>query len=276
MKRMLSVFVIFCLSAIPVFGDGPKDLHVVPSIKIVGAETPIPYGELVQIDAEVTGKGDNIISEKYSWRVYDKDFNIKRARIEGKSVIFGSGVKKAKFLVTFVATYTFVDKDAEGKITGTETVVTDPTEVIVNIGDDKPVPPDPDVPDPDVPPTPPKPLPDSPLGLVQPSISAFDTMEAENKAVIAKIVGDNYNLIKNKIAGKKITSLAEAYKQLSELNGAGLRANKANFAEWNTWDQSIKKAVYDLYLAKKLTVLEDYIGAFAEIANSLTYSAEKK
>ena len=194
--------------------------------------------------------------------------------------MFGAGVKQAKFLGTLVATYTFVEKDAEGKITGVETVVTDPTEVIVNIDDDNPVPPvppnPPNPPGPDPEPPAPAPLPDSPLGIVQPSIDAYDAMKSPTKAVSAILIAENYNLVKNKIAGQEIKNLSEAYKQLSELNGKSLRNNKADFAEWNMWDQVIKKNVYDLYLAKKLVSIEDYIGAFAEIANSLSYAVEKK
>jgi hypothetical protein len=101
-------------------------------------------------------------------------------------------------------------------------------------------------------------------------------MKAPTKAVAAKLLADNYNLVKNKIAGQEIKTLKDAYTQLSELNGKALRENKADFAEWNAWDQVIKKIVYDLYLARKLVAIEDYIGVYAEIANSLTYAAEKK
>lgn len=279
MKKMLSAFTILLLMVVPVFGDGPKNLHVIPNTKIEGAENVIPYGELVQVTVKSDNNVPNLYKTTHSWKVYDENHKVKNVYTspDGKTLIFGAGIKKTKFLVVLDTTYTFVDKDDKGVITGVETISTGIDDAVVKIGEDDVVPPKPPGPGPDPePPLPPKPLPDSPLGLVKPSVDAFNLMKAPSKAVVAKLVADNYNLIKNKIAGQEIKTLKDAYAQLSELNGKALRENKADFAEWNVWDQTVKKSVYDLYLAKKLTVLEDYIGAYAEIANSLTYAAEIK
>lgn len=283
MKKTLSVVALLFATVFtfPAFADGPKGARILPNVKIEGAEVPVPYGELVQINVNAQDKVENLFSSKYSWKVYDNNYQPKKVYTsgDGKTIMFGAGIKKAKFLVVLDATYTFVDKDAEGKIVGVETLDTGISDVIVQIGDAEPPPPpdDPDnPPTPPTPPTPPKPLPDSPLGLVKPSVDAYKTMKSESRATVAKLVAANYANVKNRIAAQEIRTLKDAYAELSRLNGESLRANKADFAEWNAWDNAVKKGVYDLYLAKKLVAIEDYIGAYAEIADSLNYAAEIK
>lgn len=300
MKKTLSIFTVLLFMVVPVFstfGDGPKNAHVLPNVKIEGVDVAIPYGELVQVSVNAQDKVENLQNSIYSWKVYDENYRPKNVYVseDGKKLIFGAGIKKTKFLAVLSATYTFVDKDDKGAITSVETLTTGISEAIIKIGDDDIVPPPPPVPPtpptppvPPVPPNPPTPLPDSPLGLVVPSVEAYSIMKAPTKATAAKLIAKNYNLVKNRIAGKEITTLKEAYAQLSDLNGKALRGEfvdetgnkilkeKGDFAEWNAWDQVIKKNVYDLYMAKKLVALEDYIGTFAEVANSLTYASENK
>lgn len=151
MKKFLCTFLLLLC---PVFAYGAD--VVVPAQVIVGAENPIPLGELVSLSVSpISSKIDHLQASTYTWKIFEAGFQEKRAVNYNGGVFFGAGIKKASLLAVCTATHLYVVRDDKDKITEvvTKTVV---LTAKVNIGGKEPGPdpgPDPD-PEPEPGPTP--------------------------------------------------------------------------------------------------------------------------
>jgi hypothetical protein len=279
MKKALLGFLLSLVLCGSVFAAAPvKDDYVTPPVSIVGAEDPVPYGEMVQVQAVHKGEVPADLTDvHYDWKVFSGDTQTeKRVYVspDSKTVIFAAGIKKTKFLVVLNVTYTYIHKDKDGKIDNVQTRTSGIQNTYVTVGDKapEPIPPGPN-PTP-VPPTPtptPPVVPDTPLGLVKASVAAAAGMTSPTKTSAAQALAVVYNQVAADIEANKIATLGEAYKQLKDGNAKALASVNADLGEWQIWDDGLRRAVYKLYLDKKLTKVTDYPAVFREIAQSFSY-----
>jgi len=86
---------------------------VIPEQKIVGAEVPIPLGELVDLSiSPIQSTPKFLVSTTYSWKVFD-GYIEKRIRNYENGVFFGSGIQAKKLKVIVSITHLYVVKDNE-------------------------------------------------------------------------------------------------------------------------------------------------------------------
>ena len=112
MSNILSVLFLF-LFAFNVFS---QDKFALPNQNIVGAEQPIPLGELVDLSiSPIKDKVPNLDKVVVSWKIYDGDSE-KKFRSSGDGIFFGAGIKSKKLLVLASVSYLYKVKEGD-KIT---------------------------------------------------------------------------------------------------------------------------------------------------------------
>ena len=136
-KKSLFFLLVFCNFA---FAEN----FVVPEQKIVGAEIPIPLGELVDLSiSPIQSAPKFLVSTTYAWKVFD-GYTEKRIRNYENGVFFGSGIQAKRLKVIVSITHLYVVKDNEKLLeaaTRTNFISTD-----VFIGEQEPdTPPEPEV-----------------------------------------------------------------------------------------------------------------------------------
>ena len=105
-KKTLLFLLVFCNIA---FAEN----FIIPEQKIVGAELPIPLGELVDLSiSPVQSAPKFLVSTTYAWKVFD-GYTEKRIRNYENGVFFGSGIQAKKLKVIVSITHLYVVKDNE-------------------------------------------------------------------------------------------------------------------------------------------------------------------
>lgn len=152
--RYLAVCLL-CLWPLPAWATD----FVVPKQAIIGAEKPVPLGELVDLSlSPLAEKPPHLVSVSASWKVLDvAGGQEKRVRDYEGGVFFGAGIKKCKLKAIVAVTYLYAVKGDDGTV-GEVAVRTVFLMQDVQIGEDLPEP-DPEPgpnPDPEPGPNPPR------------------------------------------------------------------------------------------------------------------------
>jgi hypothetical protein len=243
--------------------------YVVPAQHIVGAENPIPLGELVDLTVSPVEKSPQYLqSTSYVWKVFEHGKE-KRAREYDGGIFFGAGIKARKLLVECAVTYLYLVKDGDGKVTdvATRTVI---LSTVVQIGEPGPTPPEPG-PNPPAPPLPPTPLPDGQFKLAQ---TAFDlaNQKITDPAVrpkAAKVVAQAMRGIASAVAAGTITTPEDVLKQTKQTQQSQLKQAGVDLNAVDAFGAALQDAVYGLYQQKKLNTAADFGAAWNEIATGL-------
>lgn len=274
--RTVLVVALMAFPSVSAFSQAP-DPYVAPPVTITGVDDqPVGFGEVVQLGVEKLSKvPDGLAVTQYSWKVFEQDGSgpvkeKKRVYIAaaGDTVVFGTGVKPRVFFVVVEANYLFLMKDKDGKILDAQMRNSGLVTAEVKVGVLPP-------PEPVIPPTPspaPKPVvvvPDGQFKLARVSYDGAMAVNELNRAVIAQGMGDNYIQIGKNLSSGKISSLGDAYKQLKENNDAIMQKNGGAVEDWGAWDAAVRKAVYQLYLDKRVVKTSDYGAAFNEVGTGL-------
>jgi len=100
-KKALLFLLIFCNLSL-------AENFIIPEQKIVGAELPIPLGELVDLSiSPVQSAPKFLVSTTYAWKVFD-GYAEKRIRNYENGVFFGSGIQAKKLKVIVAITHLYV------------------------------------------------------------------------------------------------------------------------------------------------------------------------
>lgn len=250
---------------------------VVPQqkIEVVGGE-PVAIGELIVVKvSDIGDRPKHLQSISYTWKIFDfEDENLKenhKIKIIGDEVVLGTGCAGKKVLAEVAISYLFVVKDT---LTISEIATkTNLLHKIIQVGDEKPEPPNPKPnPDPQ-----PEPLPNGKYGLAK---FAFETSIAkvDNKYLYkgASALAKSFASISAAIAAKKIISEREVLEKTLESNSKALDEAGVPSSMWQGWSLALQDKLFELYSVKKLASVEEYRIAWAEISTGLSALAGRE
>ena len=262
MNKILSLFVLFIFS-VAALG---QDKFPLPNQVIVGAEQPIPLGELVDLSiSPVKDQIPNLDKFVVSWKIYDGDTE-KKFRSSGDGIFFGAGIKSKKLLVLASISYLYKVKEGD-KITAAE-VKNVLLSTTLQIGDQV-------LPKPNVDPEKPA-IPDGgeklPAGRFNLSKIAYDNVyryvDASNRNG-AKIYANALDGVASSIAAGIYTEVEPILKATKEAGDNAFKENNIQTKGWNAFGEAMQDIIYDLYKNKKLVTVYDFRDAWAEMSLGL-------
>jgi hypothetical protein len=236
--------------------------------KILGAENPIPLGELVDLSLSPLPKLEHLAGSSYTWLVLDSDGTEKKFRPYENGIFFGAGVHPKKMKVLCAVSYLFILKKDEKQEAVVKTFFLTATVVI---GDPPPTPPGPGPgPTPPVPPGPTPPLPDGKFGLAKKVYELGARVPAADRKA-GSALASAYRGISAAIAAGTIKTPEDSLQKVKEANNAALQRIGVGKEGWIPFFTELQTIVFDLYASRKLNSVGDFAEAFNEIANGLEY-----
>lgn len=264
--KILYSLVIFLSFSLNVFAQK----FVIPDQKIVGAETPIPLGELVDLSvSSIKNPPQYLVETTYTWKVLD-GYTEKRVRPYDGGVFFGAGIQPKRLKAFVAVTYLYVVKEQDKIIESAARTSFLSTDVL--IGDEAP--PTPDVPTP----TPnPEPEPVFPEGKYNLSKFIYDitknkiNISKQDKAKQANALAKSFESIAAAIAAGTIDDQEDILKKTSEANRSAIQSVGGDKTKWEPAFIDIQEKLFGLYKDNKMTTKQDFASAWREIATGFKY-----
>lgn len=230
---------------------------VVPQQKIVGAEAPVPLGELVDLTiSPIKDPPKHFVSYSVAWKVFDGDKE-KRVREYQDGIFFGAGVVSKRMTALVAITYLYAVKDADKTTEITTKTVIISTPVI--IGEDPGPAPDPAAPDPV--------FPEAKYSLQKKAYSlAMTKVPAAIRKNTATAVAKSFEAMASAVAAGAIKEVDDLLKKTAESNRAAVGANKA---AWEPFFKEMQDTLYSLYEGKQMVTATDFAEAWREVAAGL-------
>ena len=253
-KKALFFFLVFCNLA---FAEN----FIVPEQKIVGAEVPIPLGELVDLSiSPIQSAPKFLVSTTYAWKVFD-GYTEKRIRNYENGVFFGSGIQVKRLKVIVSVTHLYIVKDNEKLL---ETAIrTNFISTDVFIGEQEPD-------------TPPEPEAEPEFGESKYQLSKFVYDGVKNiklsktdKIKQSTAIAASFDGIAAAIAAGTIGTLDEILKKTAESNKLALTKSGGDRTKWEPLFTEIQEKLFDLYKTNKMQTKEDFAIAWREISFGL-------
>jgi len=249
-KILFSVFAAVLISSSSLATD-----FVVPQQKIVGAEAPVPLGELVDLTVSpIKDPPKHFVSCSIAWKVFDGDKE-KRVREYQDGIFFGAGVVPKRMTALVAITYLYVVKEGDKTIEiATKTVIISSP---VIIGEDPG--PDPVAPEPS--------FPEAKYSLQKKAYSlAMSKVPAAIRKSTATAVAKSFEAMASAVAAGAIKEVDELLKKTAESNRAAVGANKA---AWEPFFKEMQDTLYSLYESKQMLTATDFAEAWREVAAGL-------
>jgi len=253
-KKSLFFLLVFCNFT---FAEN----FVVPEQKIVGAEVPIPLGELVDLSiSPIQSTPKFLVSTTYAWKVFD-GYTEKRIRNYENGVFFGSGIQAKRLKVIVSITHLYIVKENEKLLeaaTKTNFISTD-----VFIGEQEPdVPPEPGV--------------EPEFGESKYELSKFvyDNVKVlkiskSDKAKQSAAIATSFDSMAAAIAAGTISTLEDILKKTAESNKSALTKSGGDRTKWEPLFTEIQEKLFNLYKTNKMQTKEDFSIAWREISSGL-------
>lgn len=243
------------IAAVLLSGSSLATDFVVPQQKIVGAEAPVPLGELVDLTVSaIKDPPKHFVSYSVAWKVFDGDRE-KRVREYQDGIFFGAGVVPKRMTALVAVTYLYAVREGD-KATeiATKTVIIS-TPVV--IGDEAP--PEPVAPDPS--------FPEARYNLHKKSYSlAMSKVPAAARKAVSVNVAKSFESIASAVAAGAIVEVEDLLKKTTEANRAAVGANKAG---WEPFFKEIQEILYSLYEGKQMVTASDFAEAWREVSTGL-------
>ena len=230
---------------------------VVPQQKIVGAEAPVPLGELVDLTVSpIKDPPKHFVSCSIAWKVFDGDRE-KRVREYQDGIFFGAGVVPKRMTALVAITYLYVVKEGDKAIEITTRTVIISSPVI--IGEDPGPDPEPSAPEPS--------FPEARYNLQKKAYSlAINKVPAAIRKGSATAVAKSFESMASAVAAGAIKEVDELLKKTAESNRAAVGANKA---AWEPFFKEMQETLYSLYESKQMVTATDFAEAWREVAAGL-------
>ena len=253
-KKALFFFLVFCNLT---FAEN----FIVPEQKIIGAELPIPLGELVDLSiSPIQSAPKFLVSTTYTWKVFD-GYTEKRIRNYENGVFFGSGIQAKKLKVIVSVTHLYIVKENEKLLEAairTNFISTD-----VFIGEEEPSAPiEPEV------------EPEFGESKYQLSKFVYDgvkniKLSKSDRTKQCAAIATSFDGIAAAIAAGTIATLEDILKKTAESNKFALTKSGGDRAKWETLFTEIQEKLFDLYKTNKMQTKEDFSIAWREISFGL-------
>ena len=230
---------------------------VVPQQKIVGAELPVPLGELVDLTVSpIKDPPKHFVSCSIAWKVFDGDKE-KRVREYQDGIFFGAGVVPKRMTALVAITYLYVVKEGDktAEIATKTVIISSP----VIIGEDPGPNPDPAAPEPS--------LPEARYNLQKKAYSlAMSKVPAAIRKSTATAVAKSFESMASAVAAGAIMEVDDLLKKTAESNRAAVGTNKA---AWEPFFKEMQDILYSLYESKQMVTASDFAEAWREVASGL-------
>lgn len=250
-------FIISVIAAVLINSSLLATDFVVPQQKIVGAELPVPLGELVDLTVSpIKDPPKHFVSCSIAWKVFDGDKE-KRVREYQDGIFFGAGVVPKRMTALVAITYLYVVKEGDKSVEiATKTVIISSP---VIIGEDPGPSPDPAAPEPS--------FPEAKYNLNKKAYSlAMSKVPADIRKVSAAAVAKSFESMASAVAAGAITEVDYLLKKTTESNRAAVGANKA---AWEPFFKEMQDTLYSLYESKQMVTASDFAEAWREVAAGL-------
>jgi hypothetical protein len=245
------------LAAILISSSSLATDFVVPQQKIVGAEAPVPLGELVDLTVSpIKDSPKHFVSYSIAWKVFDGDKE-KRVREYQDGIFFGAGVVPKRMTALVAITYLYVVKEGDkaAEIATKTVIISSP----VIIGEDPGPTPDPVAPEPS--------FPEARYNLNKKAYSlAMSKVPAAIRKGSATAVAKSFESIASAVAAGAIMEVDDLLKKTTESNRAAVGANKA---AWEPFFKEMQDTLYSLYESKQMVTASDFAEAWREVATGL-------
>jgi hypothetical protein len=228
--------------------------YVIPDQKIVGAEQPVPLGELVDLGVTpVTTKPLYWVSASYSWKVVDLSTGEeKRFRPVGDDIIFGTGLSPKKLKVFVAVSHLYVVPNGESATR----VVFLSADLVLGTGTPTPAP---------TPPDQPPVLPTGKFGLAAYAYQTASQIPGDH--AFAKTLATNFKAVSDDIKAGKFQTAQQVLAAVKALND---KTPDQQTDAWKTWLVALGDKLFDLVKAGSLTSLDDYYQVFSELIAGLS------
>lgn len=250
-------FIISVIAAVLINSSLLATDFVVPQQKIVGAELPVPLGELVDLTVSpIKDPPKHFVSCSIAWKVFDGDKE-KRVREYQDGIFFGAGVVPKRMTALVAITYLYVVKegDKSAEIATKTVIISSP----VIIGEDPGPSPDPAAPEPS--------FPEAKYNLNKKAYSlAMSKVPADIRKVSSASVAKSFESMASAVAAGAITEVDYLLKKTTESNRAAVGANKA---AWEPFFKEMQDTLYSLYESKQMVTASDFAEAWREVAAGL-------
>jgi len=262
MKIIYSLIIFFAFS-LNVFAEK----FVIPDQKIVGAETPIPLGELVDLSVSpIKSPPQYLVETTYTWKVLD-GYTEKRVRPYDGGVFFGAGIQPKKLKAFVAVTYLYIVKEQDKIVESAAKTAFLSTDVL--IGTEIPPEPDPNVPTPT-----PNPEPDPTFPEGKYNLSKFIheitknkiNLSKSDKAKQANALAKSFDGIAAAIAAGTIDDQEDILKKTAEANRSSIQAVGGDKIKWEPVFTDIQEKLFGLYKDNKMVSKQDFAIAWREIA----------
>jgi len=254
-KALIAVAAIVLMASRVIAAD-----FVVPQQKIVGAEAPIPLGELVDLSiSKISDPPKHFVSYSVAWKVFDGDKE-KRVREYQDGIFFGAGIVPKKMTALVAVTYLYAVKDAD-KITevATKTVIISTPVTIGDGSDPEPVVPNPVDPDPS--------FPETRYNLHKKAYSlAMTKVPAAARKAGAQNIAKSFESIASAVAAGAINEVDDILKETTEANRSAVGTYRA---DWEPFFKQMQDILYTLYEDKQMVNVNDFAEAWREVASGL-------
>lgn len=261
--KILYSLIVFLAFSLNVFAEK----FVIPDQKIVGAETPIPLGELVDLSVSpIKSPPQYLVETTYTWKVLD-GYTEKRVRPYDGGVFFGAGIQPKRLKAFVAVTYLYVVKDQDKIVESAARTSFLSTDVL--IGAEAPPEPDPSVPTP----TPnPEPDPTFPEGKYNLSKFIYDITKTKiniskaDKSKQANALAKSFESIAAAIAAGTIDDQEDILKKTAEANRSAIQTVGGDKVKWEPVFVDIQEKLFGLYKDNKMSTKQDFATAWREIA----------
>ncbi len=220
---------------------------VSPQLKLAGLNGPASLGELVVLEAQLTGECPQFIKNaKITWSVTEKG-QPKQCWNDGKKIIFGAGVNPTTITVTATLHLNYT--------VGSETVLKTVTAVqTVQVGN---------IPNPN------PPTPNSGIGSLvalwarDPSVVPVDALRG------AQILSINFKKVSQDIGKEGLVAVKDILVRTKSSNNEALIAAGVDPRNWDNWGKNLQSYLYNEYVAKTLVTVEHFRKTWYDISTGL-------
>lgn len=286
MKWLYSIILGLMLMATPniCYAQGAEKF-VVPHQTILGADEPVPPGDIVILkisQISLKDKPQYLKEVQYHWTVLRNGKKIDRfiAWPDNSSLVFGAGndtKADIKVLLSIAYRYEVVEeiKDKDGKVTGkvikeSAMRLAEPVLAQIRVGDG-PNPPNPPGPGPD--PVNPDPVfPNGKYGLSKTTYDATKTvnLDSASKQRSATALSNNYKGLASAVRAGTIKTPTDLLQKTAKGNTDALKSVNVLNNEWQAWDDAVQRVLIRLNkVDKTMVAISDFADAWDEIAAGL-------
>jgi len=242
-------------------GAFAQDKYTVPDQKIVGAEKPVPLGDIVFLSlSKVDQPPAGYTKYNVTWKVIDGGKERGFRVMPDGSIFFGSGLSKRSVTVLASVSYLYTDKK-DGQIVDAD-VRSALLSATLQLGDGPAPPPDPQ---PNVDPV----FPDGKYKLSAAVWKlAKDKVPADGLAGGAALA-QSFKTMQSQIAAGRFQKVEDVLKETTLSNRKALDTAGVSRDKWDAFFSEFQEVIYKLYTDKKVANMADFATAWGEIAAGL-------